>query len=188
MIAKVLKGLVPAPLRPPVRKAVLFVVPPLRRQLKRTWRRRLKRRLREQFRVWRKQLKILKLDDPKDICLHVWIYLGLSIGRMRRGNRAVEADNHIHLINPLRSYTGAPLRTLQLFEELRKHADVHLWVPSKQKVPLEIIQRYPVKHIAPWRLEFPLLVPLLLFLRNPSGCGSVTPVRDGSSSFTTVGL
>ncbi len=155
MVTKLLKKVVPAPLRPPVRRAVLFLIPPLQRQLRRTWRRWLKRRVRDRFRVWRKQLKSLNLEGPKDICLHVWIYLGLYIWCMRRGDRAVEAGNQIHLINPLRSYTGAPLRTLHLFEELRNHAEVFLWVPSEHKVPQEITQRYPVKQIAPWRLEFP---------------------------------
>jgi hypothetical protein len=124
MVAKILKRVVPARLRPPVRGAVLFLILPLRRQLRHTWRRRFKRRLRDQFRVWRKQRKGLKLEGLKDICLHVWIYLGLNILRMRKGNRAVEAGNQIHLINPLRSYTGAPLRTLHLYEELRNHAEV----------------------------------------------------------------
>src|SRR5215216_3665553 len=50
-----LKRLVPAPLRAPIRGAVLFLIPLLRRRLTRTWRRR--NRLN---RLWRKVLRALK--------------------------------------------------------------------------------------------------------------------------------
>src|SRR5215218_6794506 len=62
-----LKRLVPAPLHAPIRGAVLFVIPPLRRRLTRTWRRRnrLNRRVRRSRnwlnrRVRRKLQKVLK--------------------------------------------------------------------------------------------------------------------------------
>jgi glycosyltransferase involved in cell wall biosynthesis len=42
---------------------------------------------------------------------------------------------------------------LHLFEELKKHREVSLW--SEHKVPTEIMEKYPVKRIAPWRFEFP---------------------------------
>src|SRR5215217_4991100 len=48
-MTKPLKRLVPAPLRAPIRGAVLFLIPPLRRRLTRTWR----RRNRPKRRVWR---------------------------------------------------------------------------------------------------------------------------------------
>ena len=72
---------------------------------------------------------------------------------MRRGSRPVENSNQIHLINPLQSYTGAPLRTLHLFGELKKHREVFLW--SEREVPSEIAEIYPVKRIVPGRFEFP---------------------------------
>ncbi len=150
MFGKLLKGLVPAPLRRPIRRGVLFVVPPLRRRLTRTGRRRnrLKRdvgRVRKRLnRLRRKQLRALK-----DVLLDVW----LSIWCMRRGSRLVKSSKQIHLVNPLQDYTGSPQRTLHLFDELKDHAEVCLW--SEHKVPPEIAQKYPVKRIAAWRFEFP---------------------------------
>jgi glycosyltransferase involved in cell wall biosynthesis len=150
VVGKLLKGLVPAPLRRPIQRGVLFVVPPLRRRLTRTWRRRnrLKRdvgRVRKRLnRLRRKQLRALK-----DVLLDVW----LSIWCMRRGSRLVKSSKQIHLVNPLQDYTGSPQRTLHLFDELKDHAEVCLW--SEHKVPPEIAQKYPVKRIAAWRFEFP---------------------------------
>src|SRR5919107_1683738 len=108
MVTKLLKRLVPTPLHRPIRGAALFLIPPLRRCLTRTWRRR---------------------------------------------NRPAEPSNQIHLINPLLSYTGAPLRTLHLFNELKDHAEVLLW--SEHEVPSEIAEKYPVKQIVSGRFEFP---------------------------------
>ena len=142
--------MVPAPLRPPARKAVLLLIPLLQRYLRRAWRRlnRLKRRISRLpdrlNRLWHKRLK-----DLKNLTLHVWLRLWRERGR----NRLAEAGDQIHLINPLQDYTGAPLRTLHLFEELKKHREVSLW--SEHKVPTEITEKYPVKRIAPWRFEFP---------------------------------
>ena len=150
MASKLLKGLVPAPLRRPIQRGVLFLVPPLRRRLTRTWRRRnrLKRRVgrvrKRLDRLQRKQLRALK-----DVWLNTW----LSIWCRRRGNRPVRPSNQIHLVNPLQDYTGSPQRTLHLFDELKEHAEVCLW--SEHKVPPEIAQRYPVKRIAAWRCKFP---------------------------------
>jgi glycosyltransferase involved in cell wall biosynthesis len=126
------------------------VVPPLRRRLTRTWRRRnrLKRdvgRVRKRLnRLRRKQLRALR-----DVLLDVW----LSIWCMCRGSRLVKSSKQIHLVNPLQDYTGSPQRTLHLFDELKDHAEVCLW--SEHKVPPEIAQKYPVKRIAAWRFEFP---------------------------------
>ena len=110
--------------------------------------------MRDRLRVWRRRLKGLKPEDLKGVCLNVWLYLGLNVGHMRRGNRSVGTSNQIHLINPLRGYTGGgPQRTLHLFEELKDHAEVCLW--SGHEMSPEIAERYPVKQIAPWRFEFP---------------------------------
>ncbi len=147
MVTKILKKAVPAPLYSPIRRVALFLVPPLQRKLRRM---RLKRRIRrtqdQLNRVWRKRLTALTL---KDVQLHIRLYLW----RMRKGNRPVEISNQIHLINPLQSYTGAPLRTLHLFDELKNHREVFLW--SERKVPSEIAEKYPVKRIVPRRFEFP---------------------------------
>ena len=147
VVGKLLKGLVPAPLRRPVLRGVLFLIPPLRRRLARLWRRRnrLKRRVRRMpdllSRLRRKQLKPL------------WLRVRLCLWYWRRRNRPVGASNEIHLINPLLSYTGAPLRTLHLYNELKDHAEVSLW--SEHEVPSEIAEKYPVKQIISGRFEFP---------------------------------
>ena len=157
MVGKLLKGLVPAPLRRPVRGAVLFLVPPLRRRLTRTWRRRnrLKRNLgRVRKRLNRLRRKLLRA--LKDLLLNAW----LSMWYMRRGNRPVRFSNQIHLVNPLQDYTGSPQRTLHLFDELKEHAEVCLW--SEHKAPLEIAQKYPVKRIAAWRFKFPKVGTLVI--------------------------
>jgi hypothetical protein len=57
MVTKLLRKAVPTPLHPPVRRAVLLLIPPLRRRLTRTWRSRsrLKGLLRRQLkRTWRR--------------------------------------------------------------------------------------------------------------------------------------
>ena len=159
-MTKRLEKVLPAPLRPPIRAAALLLIPPLRRRLRRTWRRRnrLKRRVRgtgdrlnrlrrrlERFLsdVWRRELK-------QRIWLAVW-----RIHIWRRGDRCLEYNNQIHLISSLwRLHTGSALRTLHLFDELKDHADVHLWT-ERPSVPQEIRKKYPVKRIVPERFEFP---------------------------------
>jgi glycosyltransferase involved in cell wall biosynthesis len=147
VVTKRLKRLVPAPLRRPMRGAAPFLIPPLQRRLTRTWRRRnrLKRgigRVRKRLnRLWRKQLKPI----PLHIRLLIWNW--------RRRNRPAEPSDQIHLINPLLNYTGAPLRTLHLYDELKDRAEVCLW--SEHKVPLEIAQKYTVRQIVSGRFEFP---------------------------------
>ncbi len=141
LVSKLLKKVVPAPLRSSIRRAVLFLFLPLQRQL-----RHIRRRCNRLSRAWHKRLKALTL---KDIRLHIRLY----IWSMRRGSRPVENSTQIHLINPLQSYTGAPLRTLHLFDELKKHREVFLW--SEREVPSEIAEIYPVKRIVPERFEFP---------------------------------
>ena len=159
-MTKLLKKLVPAPLRRPVREATLFVVAPLQGRLTRTWRRRnrLKRRVRgtrnRLNRLRRKLQKALKNVWRRQIKQRVW----LRIWRMHlwhKGDRPVESDNQIHLISSLvRLHTGNALRTLHLFDELKDHAEVSLWT-ERHWVPPEIADEYPVKRIVPERFEFP---------------------------------
>jgi glycosyltransferase involved in cell wall biosynthesis len=163
VVGKLLKGLVPVPLRRPIQRGMLFVVPPLRRRLTRTWRRRnrLKRRVirmrnRLKLRVirMRKRLNRLRRKQLKPIWLHTRLLLWLLIWRLRRPKRPVETSNEIHLINPLKNAAGgADLRTLHLYNELKDHAEVSLW--SGHDVPPEIADKYPVKRIVPERFEFP---------------------------------
>ena len=156
-LTKLLKKVLPGPLRRPMRGAALFVIPSLRRRLTRTWRRRnrLKRRLRgtrnrlrrklQRFLsdVWRRQLK--QRIWPAVWRIHIW----------RRGNRPLESNNQVHLISPLWNlHTGTSQRTLHLFDELKDHADVYLWTERPSVAP-EIRERYPVKRIVPERFEFP---------------------------------
>jgi glycosyltransferase involved in cell wall biosynthesis len=159
-VTKLLKKLVPGPLRRPVRGATLFVVAPLQGRLTHTWRRRnrLKRRVRgtrnRLNRLRRKLLKALKNAWRRQVRQRVW----LRIWRMhlwRKGDRPVESDNQIHLISSLvRLHTGNALRTLHLFDELKDHAEVSLWT-ERHWVPPEIADKYPVKRIVPERFEFP---------------------------------
>src|SRR5918997_2156919 len=166
MVTKFLKKAVPAPLRPSMRGAALFVIVPLRRRLRHTWRSGVKRRLRgrrnrlkrrvrdtrnrlrrklQRFLsgVWRRQLK--QRIWPAVWRIHIW----------RRGNRPLESNNQVHLISPLWNlHTGTSQRALHLFDELKDHADVHLWT-ERPSVPPEIRKRYPVKRIVPERFEFP---------------------------------
>ena len=138
MVTKLLRKAVPAPLRPPLRRTIHFLIQPLRRQLRRIYHKRLKV-------IWRRQLK--------PVWLHLRLHIRLSIWHWRRRNRPVEVSNQIHLINHLRGYTGSPQRTLHLFDELKNHAEVYLW--SEHKVAPEIAEKYPVKPIVPERFEFP---------------------------------
>jgi glycosyltransferase involved in cell wall biosynthesis len=153
VMSTLLKGLVPVPLRRTIRRAMLFLIPPVRRWLRRTRHRRnrLKRRVRRTRdrldRVWRKRLEPIRLH----IRLRLWY--------CARRNRRVQTNNEIHLFNPLRSAAaGAPLRTLRLFDELKNRAEVSLWSEyehESHKVDPEIADRYPVKRIEPERFEFP---------------------------------
>src|SRR5215218_2176039 len=142
---------------------------PLRRRLGHTWRsgvkrrvrgrrNRLKRRMRDTrnrlwhlrgklqrrlSRLWRRQLK-------QRIWPAIW-----RIDIWHRGSQPPESNNQIHLIGALWSlHTGTSLRTLHLFDELKDHADVHLWTERLSILP-EIRERYPVKRIVPERFEFP---------------------------------
>src|SRR5829696_338566 len=167
MVTKLLKKVLPTLLRPPIRAAALLLIVPLRRRLRLTWRsgvkrplrgrrNRLKRRVRdtrnrlrsrlERFLsdVWGRQLK--QRLWPAIWRIHIW----------RRGNRPLESYNQIHLISSLWSlHRGNSLRTLHLFDELKDHADVHLWSTARHSVAPEIRERYPVKRIVPERFEFP---------------------------------
>ena len=163
MVRKLLKGLVPAPLRRPISRGVLFVVAPLRWRLTRTWRRRNRlrrrvRRMRNRLKLravrMRKRLSRLRRKQLQPMWLHTRLLLWLIVWRMRRRARPIETSNEIHLINPLKNAAGgADLRTLHLYNELKDHAEVSLW--SGHEVPPEIAERYPVKRIVPERFEFP---------------------------------
>src|SRR5215213_7015172 len=166
MVSKLLKKALPAPLHQPIRGAVLFVIVPLRRRLRYTWRSGVKRRVRGR----RNQLKRRVRDTRNRLRRRVQRFLRNVWGRQlkqriwpamwridmwRRGNRPPESNNQIHLISSLwRLHTGTSLRTLHLFDELKDHADVHLWT-ERPSVPPEIRERYPVKQIRPERFEFP---------------------------------
>src|SRR5215210_2016096 len=128
MVSKLLKKVLPLPLRPPIRAAVLLLIPPLRRRLRHTWRsgvkrrvrgrrNRLKRRVRDTRNrlrrrvqrflsdVWRRQLK--QRIWPAIWRIHIW----------RRGNRPLVSNNQIHLISSLWSFhRGNSLRALHLFD------------------------------------------------------------------------
>ena len=59
----------------------------------------------------------------------------------------------LHLINPLRDPNGgADWRTLETWQLLRPHADVHLWTEYE---PARAFAAYPIERIRPWRLAFP---------------------------------
>ena len=159
-MAKLLKRLVAAPLRPPVRGAALFVVRPLQQRLTSTWRRRkrLIRRVRgtrnRLKRVRRKLHKALKNVWRRQVKQRVWLRIW-RIHLWRKGECPVESDKEIHLISSLvRLHTGNALRTLHLYDELKDHAEVSLWT-ERHWVPPEIAERYPVKRIIPERFEFP---------------------------------
>jgi glycosyltransferase involved in cell wall biosynthesis len=164
-VMTLLKRVVPMTVRQPLRGVVLSLLirAPLRQQLRRTWRRRnrLKRRVRRgryriklRVRRMRNRLKRLQRKHLKSIWLHAQLLVRLPIWRMRRRKRLVETSKEIHLINPLKNVAGgADMRTLHLYDELKDHADVHLW--SGHEVAPEIAEKYPVKRIDPERFEFP---------------------------------
>src|SRR5215212_9464864 len=139
VLSNFLKKALPAPLHQPIRRAVLFVMVPLRRHLRRTWRsglkrrvrgrrNRLKRRVRDtRNRVRRKLQRSLRKVWGRQLKQRLWPAMW-RIHVWRRGSQPLEANNQIHLISSLwKLHTGTSLRTLHLFEELEKHADVHLW-------------------------------------------------------------
>jgi glycosyltransferase involved in cell wall biosynthesis len=65
-----------------------------------------------------------------------------------------ERKKHVHLINPLWSAAGgSEWRTLNLFDLLKDHCDVHLW--SEHEPDPLILEKYPVKRIVPKLLRFP---------------------------------
>src|SRR5215212_9398072 len=161
-VMTLLKRVVPMPVRQPLRGVALSLLirAPLRQQLRRTWRRRnrLKRRVRYRIKLrvrrMRNRLKRLQRKHLKTIWLHARLLIRLPIWRMRRRKRLVETSKEIHLINPLKNVAGgADMRTLHLYDELKDHADVHLW--SGHEVAPEIAEKYPVKRIDPERFEFP---------------------------------
>src|SRR5215218_3181932 len=83
-----LKRLVPAPLRAPIRGAVLFVIPPLRRRLTRTWRRR--NRLNRRVRRVRNRVKRLRRKLQKAL-KNIWRRKLKQ--RRRRGTLPIEPSN-----------------------------------------------------------------------------------------------
>src|SRR5215203_7265569 len=142
-VMTLLKRVVPAPLRQPLRGVVLSLLirAPLRQQLRRTWRRRnrLKRRVRRgRYRI---RLRVRRIRSRLIVRLRrrhnrlrrkllkpIRVHIRLLIWNWRRRNRSAEPSNQIHLFDPLRSAAaGASLRTLHLYDELKDHADVHLW-------------------------------------------------------------
>src|SRR5215203_3640925 len=154
MVSKLLKKALPAPLRPPIRAAVLLLIPPLRRRLTRTWRSGVNRRVRRR----RNRLKYLR-RKLQGFLRNVWCRqlkqrLWLAIWRIdtwRRGNHPLESNNQIHLIisSVWRLHGGNSLRTLHLFDELKDHADVHLWSTVRHSITPEVRERYPIKRIVP---------------------------------------
>ena len=171
-MTKLLKKLVPGPLRRPVRGATLFVVAPLQQRLTHTWRRRnrLKRRVRgtrnRLNRLRRKLLKALKNAWRRQVKQRVWLRIW-RVHLWRKGHRPVESDNQIHLISSLvRLHTGNALRTLHLYNELKDHAEVSLWT-ERHWVPPEIADKYPVKRIVPERFEFPKPGPFVFVGTRP---------------------
>ncbi len=154
MLTNLLRKAVPKPVHPPIRRVVLFFIPPLQRWLRRTWRRynRLLRRIRRLplNPILRRRLK-----------QHVWLRMGrLLLWDRRSGNRAVNTADQIHLVCPLLSHRGGgPQRALHLFEELKNHREVFLWSEqslwSEREPDPAFSERYPVRSIVPERFEFP---------------------------------
>jgi glycosyltransferase involved in cell wall biosynthesis len=172
VVTELLKRLVPAPLRQPMRGVVLSLIPPLRRRLRRTWRRRnrLKRRIRRgryriKLRVQRIRSRLIGrvrrrhnrlrrklLKVVKKVVKEVWgrqlkqrIWLRIWRIHIWRGrNSPVESSDQIHLISALqRLPTGTTLRTLHLYDELKNRAEVSLWTEHKS-VPSETAENDPV--------------------------------------------
>jgi glycosyltransferase involved in cell wall biosynthesis len=154
MLTKLLKKAVPKPVHSPIRRAVLFFIPPMQRRLRRTSRRyvRLIRRIRR-----------LRLNPilRRRLKQHIWLRIGrLRLWDRRRGNRAVNTADQIHLVCPLLSHRGGgPQRALHLFDELKDHREVFLWSEqslwSEREPDPAFSEKYPVKSIVPERLEFP---------------------------------
>src|SRR5829696_7663502 len=159
MVSKLLKKALPAPLRPPIRGATLFVIVPLRRRLRHTWRSGVKRRVRRRRNrlrlLWSKLQWFLRNVWRRQLKQRIWPSIW-RIDTWRRGNRPLESNNQIHLISSQwgRIELGNAPRTLHLFDELKDHADVYLWT-ERLWVPPEIREKYPVKRIVPERFEFP---------------------------------
>jgi glycosyltransferase involved in cell wall biosynthesis len=154
MLTNLLRKAVIKPVHPPIRRATLFFIPPLQRRLSRTSRKynrliRLIRRLRRNP-ILRRRLK-----------QHIWLRLGrLRLWDRRRGNRAIDTADQIHLVCPLLSHRGGgPQRALHLFDELKNHREVFLWSEqslwSEREPDPALSERYPVRSIVPERLEFP---------------------------------
>ena len=159
MLSKLLKKALPAPLHQPIRGAVLLLISPLRRRLRHTWRSGVKRRLRgrrNRLRHLRRKLQrrlrdVWRKEGKQRLWLTIW-----RIDTWRRGNRPLESNKQIHLISSLGNlHTGTSQRTLHLFDELKDHANVHLWSTARHSVAPEIREKYPVKRIVPERFEFP---------------------------------
>jgi glycosyltransferase involved in cell wall biosynthesis len=160
MPTKHLKRLVPAPLRPLIRRVMLFSIPPVRRRLTRAWRRRnrprrhLRGRRGPLSRLRRKPQKALKNVWRRQVKQRIWLPVRLRLWYWRRGNRSVGTSNEIHLISPLRHPTGGViLRTLSLFDKLKDHREVSLW--SEREPDPAHSERYAIKRIVPERFEFP---------------------------------
>src|SRR5215213_7303913 len=171
MVSKLLKKALPAPLRPPIRAAVLLLIPPLRQRLRHTvivplrqrlrhtWRSGVKRRVRRRRNrlrlLWSKLQWFLRNVWRRQLKQRIWPAIW-RIDTWRRGNQPLESNNQIHLISSLweRIELGNAQRTLHLFDELKDHADVRLWTELR-RVPPEIRKKYPVKRIVPERFRFP---------------------------------
>ena len=183
-MTKLRKKVLPGPLRRPMHGAALFVVPSLRRRLTRTRRRRnrLKRHVRgTRNRLRRKLQRFLRNVWRRQLKQRIWPAIW-RIDTWRRGNQPLESNNQIHLISSLwgRIELGNAQRTLHLFDELKDHADVHLWT-ERPSVPPEIRKRYPVKRIVPERFEFPKTGTFVFVgSSTPSGRGTATLIRGVS--------
>src|SRR5215213_9769060 len=174
MVSKLLKKVLPAPLHPPIRGAVLFVIVPLRRRLRHTWRSGVKRRVRgrrNRLRHLRRKLQrrlrdVWRQQGKQRLWPAIW-----RIDTWRRGTRPLESNNQIHLISSQweRIELGNAQRTLHLFDVLKDHADVRLWTEF-YRVPPEIRERYPVKRIVPERFRFPKTGTFVFV-------GSLSPIR-----------
>src|SRR5829696_6888374 len=159
MVSKLLKKALPAPLRPPIRGATLFVIVPLRRRLRHTWRSGVKRRVRRRRNrlrlLWSKLQRFLRNVWRRQLKQRIWLAVW-RIDTWRRGTRPLESNNQIHLISSQweRIELSNAQRTLHLFDELKDHADVRLWT-ERPSVPPEIRKKYPVKRIVPEQFRFP---------------------------------
>src|SRR5215208_126716 len=136
MVTKLLRRVVPTPLQPSVRKAILWPRRLLRllRRMRRRLLKSLRRVRRRPRRLWYRLLKSLRhaRRRPRQLwhrhLKHIWrrqlkpIWQGIRLRawhtwHVRSCNRSAEISNEIHLIFPLRAFGGGPLRALRLFEE-----------------------------------------------------------------------